>query len=125
MDRFEFGKYATMGIGVARTMQKIELFEKVCKLCANEPKSAHQMAEELIKSRYRYTTTMFGEPPNETETIKSLTHIIAGMICSDQTNIKKFFEFTRTPEKAILVTDPYDGSTYAVKTSTRLYKFIG
>lgn len=122
MDRNEFKKYTTMGIGVAKTMQKIELFEKVCEICKDEPKTARVIAEELKKNGYVYSNS---SAMYDTADTLTLTQIIAGMICSDQTNIKKFFEITNTPEKAILVTDPHDGSTYAVKTSVHLYKFIG
>lgn len=118
----EFKKYATMGIGVAKTMQKIELFEKVCEICKDEPKTAGAIALELTDNGYVYVDCTYREKIAPT---RILTQIIAGMICSDQTDMKKFFEITNTPEKAILVTDPYDGSTYAVKSSVHLYKFIG
>ena len=114
----EFKKYATMGISVAKTMQKIELFEKVCEICKDEPKTASAIALELTDSGYVY----YHEKIASTHT---LTRVIAGMLCSNRIGIKKFFEITDTPEKAVLVTDPHDGSTYAVKSSVHLYKFIG
>lgn len=118
----EFKKYATMGIGVAKTMQKIELFEKVCEICKGEPKTAVAIAEELTENGYVYVDCTYYD---KIAPLHTLVSVIAGMICSDQTDMKKFFEITNTPEKAILVTDPHDGSTYAVKTSVHLYKFIG
>lgn len=125
MNKREFDKYATMGIGIARTMQKIELFEKICEICKDEPKTAREIAEELINNGYKYTTKDYYGFSCENKNIKTLTQTIAGMICSDQTKIKKFFEITNTPEEAILLTDAWTNETYAVKTSVHLYKFIG
>lgn len=118
----EFKKYATMGLGVAKTMQKIELFEKVCEICKDEPKTAGEIALELTDNGYVYVDCTYREKIAPTHI---LTHIIAGMLCSDMTDVKKFFEITNTPEKAILLTDKWSNETYAVKTSVHLYKFIG
>lgn len=120
----EFKKYATMGIGVAKTMQKIELFEKVCEVCKDEPKTARAIAEELTENGYIYIDYTYTSYYDNIVPLKILTQIIAGMLCSNQTKIKKFFEITNA-EKAILLTDRWTNETYAVKKSIHLYKFIG
>lgn len=127
MKKNEFKKYQKMGIGIARTMQKIELFEKICEVCANEPMTAHEIAEELISNGYEYYDIDIDTYYNESyRDIRSLTSTIANFICCyDCRERRKFFEIGQTPEEAILVTDGWTNETYAVKTSVHTYKFIG